>query len=61
MMMGAWMITMFAGNFLGGYLGSFWSAMDKSHFFLMIALVAALAGVAILAFVRPLKTMLRES
>ncbi len=61
MMMGAWMITMFAGNFLGGYLGSFWSAMDKSRFFLMIALVAALAGVAILAFVRPLKTMLRES
>ena len=60
MMMGVWLVTMFVGNFLGGCLGSFWSAMDKSRFFLMIALVAALAGVAILAFVRPLKTMLRE-
>ena len=60
-MMGVWLATSFLGNFLAGYLGSLWSSMEKDHFFLMIALIAALAGLVILAFVRPLKPMLRES
>ncbi len=59
MMMGVWLATSFTGNFIGGYLGSFWSSMDKSRFFLMIAVIAALAGLVILAFVRPLKPVLR--
>ena len=55
MMMGVWLATSFIGNFLAGYLGSFWTGMDKGSFFLMIAAIAALAGLAILAFVRPLE------
>jgi hypothetical protein len=35
--------------------------MAKSSFFLMLAIITALAGLVILAFVRPLKPMLRES
>jgi hypothetical protein len=35
--------------------------MAKDSFFMMIAVIAALAGLVILAFVRPLKPMLRES
>jgi POT family proton-dependent oligopeptide transporter len=61
MMMGIWLATSFSGNFVAGYLGSFWSSMAKGSFFLMIAVIAALAGLVILAFVRPLKPMLRES
>jgi len=61
MMMGLWLATSFTGNFLAGYLGSFWSSMAKGSFFMMIAVIAALAGLVILAFVRPLKPMLRES
>jgi POT family proton-dependent oligopeptide transporter len=61
MMMGIWLATSFSGNFIGGYLGSLWSSMAKGSFFLMIAVIAALAGLVILAFVRPLKPMLRES
>ena len=61
MMMGLWLATSFTGNFLAGYLGSFWSGMDKGSFFLMIAVIAALAGLVILAFVRPLKPILRAS
>jgi len=49
MMMGVWLATSFIGNFLAGYLGSFWSSMDKGSFFLMIAVIAALAGLVILA------------
>ena len=53
MMMGVWLATSFVGGFLAGWLGSFWSAMAKPEFFLLIAAVAALAGTAIWA-VRPL-------
>ena len=47
MMMGVWFTTSFTGNLLAGWLGSFWSGMDKSYFFLMIAAIAALAGVIV--------------
>jgi proton-dependent oligopeptide transporter, POT family len=59
-MMGVWLGTSFIGNFIGGWLGSFWTVMDKSAFFLMIAGVAALAGLTIMAFNRPLRAALRE-
>jgi POT family proton-dependent oligopeptide transporter len=58
MMMGVWLGISFVGNFIGGWLGSFWSAMDKMHFFLMIAAVAACAGLVIWAFDRPLRSTL---
>jgi POT family proton-dependent oligopeptide transporter len=60
MMMGVWLATSFIGNFLAGYLGSFWSSMDKTNFFLMIAAVAAFAGVVIFAFNRPLRAVLKD-
>jgi POT family proton-dependent oligopeptide transporter len=60
MMMGVWLATSFTGNLVAGYLGSFWSSMEKSDFFFMIAIIAASAGLAILTFVRPLKAILRD-
>jgi POT family proton-dependent oligopeptide transporter len=60
MMMGVWLATSFTGNLLAGYLGSLWSGMAKGHFFLMIAIIAALAGLAVAAFIRPLKPILRD-
>jgi POT family proton-dependent oligopeptide transporter len=60
MMMGVWFLTSFFGNLIGGWLGSFWSLVDKSAFFLMIAGVAALAGLVILTFNRPLRAALNE-
>jgi POT family proton-dependent oligopeptide transporter len=59
MMMGLWLATSFTGNLMAGWLGSFWSAMDKTSFFLMLAGIAALAGIVIFAFNRPLKGILR--
>ena len=58
MMMGVWFITSFTGNLLEGWLGSFWSTMDKFHFFLMIAAIVAAAGAVIFVFDRPLKPIL---
>ena len=47
MMMGVWLATSFTGGFLAGWLGSFWSRMEKPEFFAMIAAIAAFAGVVI--------------
>jgi len=60
MMMGVWLATSFAGGFLAGYLGTFWSAMSKDHFFLLLAAIAAGAGLAIALFIRPLRQILQD-
>jgi proton-dependent oligopeptide transporter, POT family len=60
MMMGVWLATSFVGNFLAGFIGSFWSRMDKAEFFLLVAAVAALAGAAIFACRWPLRGVLAE-
>ncbi|MCC6890844.1 MAG: peptide MFS transporter [Hyphomicrobiales bacterium] len=60
MLMGLWLGTSFTGNLLAGWLGSFWSVMDKSMFFLMIAAIAMLAGAVILAFDRPLRAIIKD-
>ncbi len=60
MMMGLWLGTSFTGNFLAGYLGSFWSSMAKPEFFVMIAAVALLAAAVIWAFDRPLRSALKQ-
>ena len=60
MLMGLWLATSFTGNFMAGWLGSFWSSMDKIMFFLMIAGVSMVAGAVILAFDQPLKSVIKE-
>jgi POT family proton-dependent oligopeptide transporter len=60
MLMGVWLATSFFGNFLAGYLGTFWSSMAKTHFFLMLAVISAGAGLAIAMFSRPLRAVLRD-
>jgi POT family proton-dependent oligopeptide transporter len=55
MMMGVWLATSFVGGFLAGWLGSFWSRMEKPEFFLMIAGIAAVAGLIIFICRWPLK------
>jgi POT family proton-dependent oligopeptide transporter len=60
MMMGVWLATSFFGNFLAGYLGSFWSRMDKADFFLMLAAISAVAGLMIVGMHRPLRGILKD-
>ena len=60
MMMGVWLSTSFVGGFLAGYLGTFWSSMEKGNFFLMLALISAAAGIAIALLRRPLNSVLQD-
>ncbi|HTT85593.1 MAG TPA: peptide MFS transporter [Rhizomicrobium sp.] len=57
-MMGLWFITSFIGNLLQGYIGSFFSMMDKTHFFLLCAAIGGVAGVITWLFDRPLRSVL---
>ncbi|MBV9394696.1 MAG: peptide MFS transporter [Methylobacteriaceae bacterium] len=56
--MGAWLATSFVGNFAAGWLGSFWSSMDKMHFFALMTAIALLASGAIFACRRSLQSVL---
>ena len=47
--MGLWLATSFVGNFFSGWLGSLWSTMSHTNFFMLLAIIAALAGITILA------------
>jgi proton-dependent oligopeptide transporter, POT family len=60
LMMGLWLATSFIGNLIAGWLGGLWSGMDSATFFLMIAAIAAAAGVATAGFIRPLKPILER-
>jgi POT family proton-dependent oligopeptide transporter len=59
------MAVNFLPNFLGGgllqgYLGTHWTTMSKPAFFIMIAVISAVAGLMILAMERPLRPLLEE-
>jgi POT family proton-dependent oligopeptide transporter len=60
MMMGVWLATNFLGGFLAGWLGSFWSRMEKPDFFLMIAAIGAIAGLMIVVCRWALRGVVRE-
>ena len=59
LLMGVWLATSFLGNFVAGWLGSYWSGMAKPSFFLMIAAIGAITGLMVWAVNRPLKALLK--
>ena len=54
MMMGVWYLSSFVGNYLTGYLGTYYEKMPHTRFFWMLAVIAGLAGLALFAMNRPL-------
>lgn len=50
MLMGMWFLSTFFGNYLSGYIGSFYERMPKQEFFMLLATLGAVTGLAILAF-----------
>lgn len=55
MMMGVWFMSSFFGNYMTGYLGTFYETMSRPAFFTMLMVLAIGAGFAILALSKPLK------
>ena len=61
MLMGMWFLSSFVGNYLSGYLGTFWGKMSKQDFFVILAMLAFGAGFGMLAVLRPLKKAIGSS
>jgi proton-dependent oligopeptide transporter, POT family len=47
MLMGTWFAATLPADIFGGFIGGFWSSMSKAHFFLMVALIAAVGSAAL--------------
>jgi len=58
MLMGVWFLSNFAGNYLCGYLGTFWEKVPKEQSFLMFSGIAMAAGLGMLLILKPLKRAL---
>jgi POT family proton-dependent oligopeptide transporter len=58
MMMGMWFLSSFAGNYLSGYLGTYYTTMPRESFFTLMAALAIIAAIAMAAFNKPLKSAL---
>ena len=55
MMMGIWFLSSFFGNYLSGFLGTYWERMPHTSFFLMLTVLGLTAGFAMLAFSKPIR------
>jgi POT family proton-dependent oligopeptide transporter len=55
MLMGMWFLSNFMGNYLTGYLGTFYETMPRTSFFIMLGALGLAAGAAIFAFNKPLR------
>ncbi|HEX3754648.1 MAG TPA: peptide MFS transporter [Rhizomicrobium sp.] len=60
LMMAVFLATSFPGNFIGGWLGTFYSTMSNSRFFLFIGIIALVPAPIIWAFGKPLRPYLEE-
>jgi POT family proton-dependent oligopeptide transporter len=60
MLMGMWFLSSFFGNYLSGYLGTYYEKMPKDHFFMMLAALGVVTGLAIFSLQKPLKNAIGE-
>jgi POT family proton-dependent oligopeptide transporter len=55
MMMGVWFLANFIGNYMTGYLGTFYEKMPKDRFFLMLTVIGVVAGLVLFVMSRPME------
>lgn len=60
MMMGVWFLSSFFGNYLSGFLGTYYTRMPQAMFFTMLTVLGLGAGVAIYAISRPVNRILSK-
>jgi len=55
MLMGVWFLANFFGNYLTGYLGTFYERMPHDRFFMMLTVMGVVTGLLLLALSPPLQ------
>lgn len=61
MMMGMWFLSSFIGNYLSGYIGSFYEKMPKNMFFALLCGLGLLASVIFLSFEKKLRKTIGDA
>jgi POT family proton-dependent oligopeptide transporter len=61
MLMGMWFLSSFLGNFLSGYLGTFYEKISRESFFFLLAALGVAAGLAIFALLIPLRKAIGQN
>lgn len=61
MLMGMWFLSSFFGNYLSGYLGTYYEKMTKENFFLMLTVLGVGTGLAIFSLQRPIKRAIGDA
>lgn len=54
MMMGVWFLANFIGNYMTGYLGTFWEKIPHEQFFMLMTAIGVIAGLVLFVIGRPL-------
>src|SRR5262245_13455041 len=60
MLMGVWFLSNFIGNYLTGYLGTFWEKISHQTVFSLMSVIGIAAGVAMLILSRPMNKVVAE-
>jgi proton-dependent oligopeptide transporter, POT family len=55
LMMGVWLLSSFFGNYLSGYLGTYWEKVSHERFFIWMAGLSAITGVLMILLYIPLR------
>lgn len=55
MMMGMWFLSSFFGNYMTGFIGTFYSSMTKDAFFSMLCAMGVITGIIFFILKRPLE------
>lgn len=61
MLMGMWFLSSFFGNYLSGYIGTYYEKMSLPSFFLLLTVLGVVAGLVIFAMQKPLKKAVGHS
>lgn len=60
-LMGLWFTSMFLGNLLAGWIGSFWESLTGAPFFLLMSGLGVVAAITVEAARLPLREILRQA
>lgn len=59
MMMGMWFLSSFFGNYMSGYIGSFYEKMSQQNYFLLLTGLSLAAAVLFFVAIRPLRSVMK--
>ena len=61
MMMGVWYLSSFFGNYMSGYLGTYWEKMPHAQFFWLMLAIGCAAGLVLWVMNKPLQRAIEHN